>query len=168
MGFSPVPNAYYRRVLDIVPEELTARGITLLLADLDNTLVPYKTSKPDEALIRWRERLQAGGVELFLLSNSRKPGRPKAFAHALGIDFVGHAGKPKRAGYLEAMKRTGRTPDQAAMVGDQIFTDILGGNRAGVTTLLVQPIRLAGNPGRYIRYWVETPFRLLARRRGRL
>lgn len=168
MGFSPVPNAYYRRVLDIVPEELTARGITLLLADLDNTLVPYKTPKPDEALIRWRERLQAGGVELFLLSNSRKPGRPKAFADALGIDFVGHAGKPKRAGYLEAMKRTGRTPDQAAMVGDQIFTDILGGNRAGVTTLLVQPIRLAGNPGRYIRYWVETPFRLLARRRGRL
>ena len=62
----------------------------------------------------------------------------------------------------------GFTPEQTAIVGDQIFTDILGGNRAGVTTLLVQPIRLAGNPGRYLRYWVETPFRLLARRRGQL
>ena len=168
MGFSLVPKGFYHRVTDIRPEQLTARGITLLLADLDNTLVPYKTPEPDEALIRWREQLQAGGVELFLLSNSRKPGRPGRFAKALGIDFVGHAGKPGTKGYLEAMRRTGRTPAQTAIVGDQIFTDILGGSRAGVTTLLVQPIRLAGNPGRYLRYWVETPFRLLARRRGQL
>ena len=168
MGFSLVPKGFYGRVTDIRPEQLTARGITLLLADLDNTLVPYKTPEPDEALKAWRERLQAGGVELFLLSNSRKPGRPGRFAGALGIDFVGHAGKPGVKGYWEAMDRTGRTPEQTAMVGDQIFTDILGGNRAGVTTLLVQPIRLAGNPGRYIRYWIETPFRLLARRRGQL
>ena len=168
MGFSPVPKAFYPSVLDIRPEELTDRGITLLLADLDNTLVPYKTPEPDEALIRWRQQLQEGGVQLCLLSNSRKPTRPKTFAAAIGLDDVGHAGKPKRAGFLQAMERTGRTPAQTAMVGDQIFTDILGGNRAGVTTLLVQPIRLAGNPGRYVRYWAETPFRLLARLRGRL
>ena len=87
---------------------------------------------------------------------------------ALGIDFVGHAGKPKRGGYRKAMERTGRIPAQTAIVGDQIFTDILGGKRAGITTLLVRPIRLAGNPGRYIRYWVETPFRLVAQRRGKL
>ena len=66
------------------------------------------------------------------------------------------------------MEQTGRTPEQTAIVGDQIFTDILGGRRAGITALLVRPIRLAGNPGRYLRYWVETPFRLVARRRGRL
>lgn len=168
MAFIPFPNGFYERVLDIRPEDLTRQGITLLLADLDNTLVPYKTPVPTEELKRWREELEAGGVKLFLLSNSRKPGRPKRFADALGIDFIGHAGKPKRGGFLAAMERTGRTPAQTAIVGDQIFTDILGGTRAGVTTILVRPIRLAGNPGRYIRYWVETPFRLVAQRSGKL
>lgn len=168
MSWFPFPHGFYETVLDIHPEELTRRGITLLLADLDNTLVPYKVPEPTEELKRWKEELAAGGVELFLLSNSRKPGRPKRFANALDIDFVGHAGKPKRGGFRAAMERTGRTPAQTAIVGDQIFTDILGGRRAGITALLVRPIRLAGNPGRYIRYWVETPFRLVAQRRGKL
>lgn len=168
MSCLPFPHGFYESVLDIRSEDLTAKGITLLLADLDNTLVPYKTPLPTEELKRWREELAAGGVELFLLSNSRKPGRPKRFADALGISYVGHAGKPKRGGYRKAMEQTGRTPEQTAIVGDQIFTDILGGRRAGITALLVRPIRLAGNPGRYIRYWVETPFRLVAQRRGKL
>lgn len=64
------------------------------------------------------------------------------------------------------MKRMGCTPEQTVMVGDQIFTDTLGANNAGVTPLLVEPIRLAGNPGRYLRYAVETPFRVLGRRRA--
>lgn len=168
MSWIPFPHGFYETVLDIRPEDLSRRGITLLLADLDNTLVPYKVPEPTEELKRWKEELAAGGVELFLLSNSRKPGRPKRFADALGIDFVGHAGKPKRGGFRAAMERTGRTPAQTAIVGDQIFTDILGGRRAGITALLVRPIRLAGNPGRYIRYWGETPFRLVAQRRGKL
>lgn len=168
MGFSLIPRGYCARVTDIDPEQLTRRGITLLLADLDNTLVPYGAREPEGELVAWRERLRQGGVELFLVSNSRKPGRPGHFARTLDMDFVGHAGKPGTRGFLTALERTGRTPAQAAMVGDQIFTDILGGNRAGVMTLLVEPIRLAGNPGRYLRYWVETPFRLLARRRGGL
>jgi len=166
--FIPFPTAFYECVTHIRPEDLTRRGITLLLADLDNTLVPYKTPLPTEALIRWREALEAGGVTLFLLSNSRRPGRPKRFADALGIGFIGHAGKPKQRGFRSAMEQNGRTPSQTAIVGDQIFTDILGGTFAGITTILVHPIRLAGNPGRYLRYWIETPFRLVAQRRGRL
>ena len=168
MSFIPFPDGFYESVLDIRPEELTRRGITLLLADLDNTLVPYKTPLPTQELKQWREELNAGGVELFLLSNSRRPGRPKRFADALGIDFIGHAGKPKQGGYRNAMERTGRTVEQTAIVGDQIFTDVLGGTLAGITTILVRPIRLAGNPGRYLRYWVETPFRIVARRRSKL
>ena len=60
----------------------------------------------------------------------------------------------------------GCTSAETAIVGDQIFTDILGGNRAGVTTLLVEPIRLAGNPGRYLRYAAEWPFRMLSKQRS--
>lgn len=166
MACSLFPKAYYKTILDVRPDQLTARGITLLLVDLDNTLVPYKTPSPTAELVAWREQMEAAGVQVFLLSNSRKPTRPGSFAGELGIDFIGHAGKPKRGGYLAAMERTGRTPAQTAIAGDQIFTDILGGNRAGVTTLLIEPIRLAGNPGRYIRYWAETLFRLVGRKRG--
>ena len=63
------------------------------------------------------------------------------------------------------MERMGRRPEETVMVGDQIFTDTLGANNAGVVPLLVEPIRLAGNPGRYLRYAAETPFRLLGKRR---
>ena len=62
----------------------------------------------------------------------------------------------------------GAEKGQTAIVGDQVFTDILGGNRAGISTILVEPIRLAGNPGRYLRYAAEWPFRLLSGRGERL
>ena len=136
-----------------------------MLADLDNTLVPYKVLEPSPEVAAWMAALKEEGIDLFLLSNSRKPGRAQKFAQQVGIPYQGHSGKPKRAGYLKAMERMGRTPRETVMVGDQIFTDTLGANRAGVTPLLIQPIRLAGNPGRYIRYAAETPFRLLGGRR---
>lgn len=165
MPFSPIPRGVYPSVTDIRPEALAARGIRLVLADLDNTLVPYKVTEPPAAVAAWKEALAAAGIDLFLLSNSRKPGRAQRFAEKLGIPYQGHSGKPRRAGYLRAMERMGRAPGETVMVGDQIFTDTLGANRAGVVPLLVKPIRLAGNPGRYLRYAVETPFRLLGSRR---
>ena len=84
-----------------------------------------------------------------MLSNNRHPERPRRFSQALGVPFLGHAGKPKPGGFRRAMEQMGCTPEQTAIVGDQLFTDILGGRNAGVFTLLVEPIRLAGNPGRY-------------------
>ena len=163
--FSPIPQGVYPRITDLDPAALARRGVKLVLADLDNTLVPYKATEPPPELVAWKPALEAEGIILYLLSNSRKPGRAQAFAQKLGIPFQGHSGKPRKAGYLRAMERMGCTPEQTVMVGDQIFTDTLGANNAGVTPLLVQPIRLAGNPGRYIRYAVETPFRLLGKRR---
>ena len=165
MSFSPIPRGVYPSVTDIDPQALAAKGVRLVLADLDNTLVPYKVIQPPPEIVAWKEKLDAAGIALFLLSNSRKPGRAQAFARQLGIPCQGHSGKPKKAGYLRAMERLGVTPAQTVMVGDQIFTDTLGANNAGVTPLLVEPIRLAGNPGRYLRYAVETPFRLLGKRR---
>ena len=165
MSLSPIPRGVYPSVTDISPKALAGKGVKLVLADLDNTLVPYQVTEPSPAVAAWKEGLEAQGIQLFLLSNSRKPGRAQAFAEKLGIPYQGHSGKPKKAGYLRAMERMGCTPRETVMVGDQIFTDTLGANNAGVTPLLVQPIRLAGNPGRYIRYAVETPFRLLGERR---
>ena len=164
MGFSLIPDRVFSSVAEIRPEWLTARGITLLLADLDNTLVRYGPGDPAPEVLAWREGLRTAGVELFLLSNSRKPDRPGRYAKRLDIPYLGHAGKPGTAGFEQAMARMGRTAGQTAMVGDQIFTDILGARRMGILALLVEPIQLAGNPGRYLRYAVEQPFRALVKR----
>ena len=165
MSLSLIPRGVYPSVTDISPRALAEKGIRLVLADLDNTLVPYRATEPPAELMAWKEALEKNGIRLFLLSNSRKPGRAQKFAEKLGIPCQGHSGKPKKAGYLKAMERMGARPEETVMVGDQIFTDTLGANNAGVTPLLVRPIRLAGNPGRYLRYAAETPFRLLGRRR---
>jgi hypothetical protein len=171
LGFSLTADWVCDSIFDLAGPELAARGITLLLADLDNTLVPYGVPLPTDRVRAWNEGLKAAGVTLFVLSNNRHQDRPRVFSQALGVPFLGHAGKPKRGGFLRAMEQMGVTAAQTAIVGDQIFTDILGGSRAGVTTILVRPIRLAGNPGRYVRYGVELPFRALSalkKRRRRL
>lgn len=167
MAFSLIPDRVVSSVYDLDPLALAGEGVILLLADLDNTLAKYKQPGPDERIRAWKDALAEAGVRLFLLSNSRKPGRAANFARELGIPCVGHAGKPGTKGFLRAMDEAGAAPGETAMVGDQIFTDILGARRAGVRAILVEPIALAGNPGRYVRYAAETPFRALGRRRGR-
>ena len=165
MSLSPIPRGVYPSATDISPSALAAKGIRLVLADLDNTLAAYKVTQPPAEVVAWKEALEASGIQLFLLSNSRKPGRAQKFAEKLGIPYQARSGKPKRTGYLRAMERMGAGPEQTVMVGDQIFTDTLGANNAGVTPLLVRPIRLAGNPFRYVRYAIETPFREIGRRK---
>lgn len=164
MGFPLKADRVCKTIFDISGSALAAEGITLLLADLDNTLVPYGVPLPTDEVRAWKEELRAAGVTLFVLSNNRHADRPRVFCEALGIPFIGHAGKPKAGSFFKAMEQMGAVPKQTAIVGDQIFTDILGGSRAGVTTILVEPIRLAGNPGRYIRYAAELPFRFLSGR----
>ena len=156
-----------KSIFDISPQALAQRGIHLLLADLDNTLSPYGVPEPTQQVQAWAKALKANGITLFVLSNNRHPERPKRFSTALGVPFIGHAGKPKPHSFYKAMEQMGCGPQETAIVGDQIFTDILGGSRAGVTTLLVEPIQLAGNPGRYLRYAAEWPFRALTKRRAK-
>lgn len=168
--FRGVTTAWFRArftahdIYEITGEALERRGFRLLLADLDNTLVPYGVPLPDEKLKAWRDDLAAHGVTLFVLSNNRHESRPRIFSEALGVPYIGHAGKPKPPSFHKAMEQMGVTREQTAIVGDQIFTDVLGGSLAGVSAILVEPIRLAGNPGRYLRYAVEVPFRLLSRK----
>ena len=150
-------------IYEVSGEALARRGIKLLLADLDNTLVPYGVPLPDQKVMNWRDELHAYGITLFVLSNNRHESRPRVFSEGLEVPYIGHAGKPKTRSFYKAMEQMHVTKEQTAIIGDQIFTDVLGGNRAGVTTILVKPIRLAGNPGRYLRYAAEIPFRLLSR-----
>ena len=120
-----------RSIFDIEPAALARRGIRLLLADLDNTLAPYGEPEPTQAVRDWAAALGEQGITLFVLSNNRHPERPRRFSQALGVPFLGHAGKPKPGGFRRAMEQMGCTPEQTAIVGDQLFTDILGGRNAG-------------------------------------
>ena len=165
MPISPIPQGVYPSITALEPKALKEKGIRLVLADLDNTLAPYRVVDPEPAVAAWKKALEEQGIQLFILSNNRKSDRVQQFAQALGVPFQKGSGKPGRKGYLRAMERMSCRPEETVMVGDQIFTDVLGASRAGIVPLLVEPIRLAGNPGRYIRYAVEAPFRALGRKR---
>ena len=103
MPLSPIPRGVYSSVTDIDPKILAQKGIRLVLADLDNTLAPYKEKQPPTQAAAWKQALEEQGIALFVLSNSRKPGRAQDFAQKLGVPFQGHSGKPKKPGYLLAM-----------------------------------------------------------------
>lgn len=166
MGCLLIPDRVKESIYDLSPDALRSVGVRLVLCDLDNTLSPYEETLPSPRLTAWKEALEEAGVTLFVVSNSRKSHRCPDFCEALGVPYVRHAGKPGTKGFRAALARAGVSADQAVMVGDQIFTDILGANRAGIATVLVKPMAWGKNPGRLLRYAAETPFRLLGRRRG--
>ncbi|MDR2530979.1 MAG: YqeG family HAD IIIA-type phosphatase [Oscillospiraceae bacterium] len=153
------PDLIVDNVYDLTAEQLRSRGITLLLADLDNTLVPYGGEPSTAELMDWKRELARGGVELFMVSNT-KQARADEIAESLGIGFVKNARKPGRRGILEALRICGRSVKETALVGDQVFTDVLGANRCGLTSIRVRPISLA-NPLFRIRYWLELCILLL-------
>lgn len=167
MAFSLIPLAHYPSIYEIDPVQLYGCGITLLLLDLDNTISPYRGTEPTEELREWIALLRTAGVEPFILSNSRKRTRVLDFAERLGVPFLRRAGKPSRVGFRKAMEQMGRHAQETAMVGDQIFTDVLGANRAGICAILVRPLRM-DTIFRVLRFGIETPFRIGAKNRGSL
>ena len=165
MALLPVPAYVADSIYDIAPQSLCSAGVRLVLCDLDNTLTPYEESLPSPALQAWKKELEAAGILLYVVSNSRKSRRCPDFCKALGVPYVRHAGKPSRRGFRQALQDTGLSAQQAVMVGDQIFTDVWGANRAGIRSILVKPLAWGKNPLRKVRYAAETPFRILGKRK---
>ena len=102
------------------------------------------------------------GIELFIVSNSRREGRVEAFAEVMGVSFVKAARKPSPAGLIRAMSTAGYSKKESALVGDQVYTDALAANRAGIVSMVVRPLSIR-NPLIAIRYIFETPFRAAVR-----
>ena len=127
-------------VTDVTLAELRAAGIEAVLLDLDNTLVAWQRSDVPPEVIAWLAELRSGGMGLYLISNTRFGRRLRTLSERLGIPYVRRAWKPRKRGFVEAMQRLGVGPAQTAMVGDQMFTDVLGGNRLGLYTVMVRPI----------------------------
>lgn len=107
--------------------------------DLDNTITPWNSNTITPELAAWVKGARGLGFALCLLSNNG-PRRVAAVAHPLGIPAVARAGKPLKHGFRQALARLGLTAPETAVVGDQLFTDILGGNRLGLYTIWVEPV----------------------------
>lgn len=153
----PVPDIKRRDIYELEPKTLLRRGVRLVFLDVDNTLMPYGTDKATPELCGWVEKMKNAGLELFILSNN-KGKRPEIFARQLGLEFVGRARKPKTEKLLSVCEEKGLRAQECALVGDQIYTDILCARRAGAVGVLVRPIRFS-NPFFVIRYIAELPFR---------
>ena len=163
MPFSMLPRILTRQLTDLTPELLRSRDIQLLMLDFDNTIVPYTTDIPTEAMAAWLRQMTRSEIKICVVSNSKKD-RVKIFCKAYGIDCITHAAKPSTKGIRACLTRYGIPASRAAIVGDQIYTDTLGGNLAGVTTILVQAI---DNHNFWLkaRHVLEKPFIYTARKR---
>lgn len=136
------PRDVIDQISDITPEFLAERFLHGLLLDLDNTLIPYGSYEERADVMRWAAGLRRTGQRLYLLSNARSK-RARFWVDKLGFEGVGMAGKPNPRAFHRALDALGLPARQVGMVGDQLFTDVLGGNLSGMHTILVRP--LGGN-----------------------
>lgn len=151
------PNKLISSVYDLDWEELSGiyRGV---IFDVDNTLVPHGAAA-DEAAVRLFARIHGLGMKTMLVSNNGEE-RVKPFAQQVQTDYIYKAGKPKVAGYNKAIEKMGTDPQHTLFIGDQIFTDVWGANRAGIYTMLTEPIDKSTDEIQIvIKRWFEGPFR---------
>ena len=133
------PNAYFKKIEEITIQFLKKQNIKLLILDVDNTLIDYHQNLSEEVK-QWLKDLQGQGMKLYLLSNSNKKEKVKKIANEFGIPYRVFAKKPLKSGFLKVQKQMKEKTENIAVIGDQIFTDVIGGNRCGFFTILVEPI----------------------------
>lgn len=133
------PDIYLKKVEDITIETLIKNKIKLLILDVDNTLIDYY-KKLSEDIIKWAKEMKGQGIKLYILSNTNNEQKVEKVAQTLQIPYKHFAMKPLKRGFKYIQKETNINPENIAVVGDQIFTDVLGGNRSNMFTILVDPI----------------------------
>ena len=133
------PNIYLTSVLDIKIEYLIKNKIKALILDVDNTLIDYNKNLSDE-IVAWSKEIQGQGIKIYILSNTNKKEKVKTVAEKLQIPYEMFAKKPSKKGFIKIQNILNINPESIAVVGDQIFTDVIGGNRCNMFTILVDPV----------------------------
>lgn len=164
MSFVFFPDLITDAITDLSAQQLKDMGVSLLMMDFDNTIVPYTTSVPTDKMVSWLQKITASDIQLCVVSNSKKP-RVRVFCQQYGLDCITHARKPFSDGIRRCLTKYGVAPDKAALVGDQIYTDTLGANCVGVKSILVKAI---DNHNFWLkaRHIAEKPFIFAAKRRS--
>jgi len=167
MRFSLVPDVLFDDYHQLTPAFLAERNICLLLSDLDFTLAPKSVRRPDDALKAWIRELGENGIQFMIVSNNRSGKRVKEFCAELGVPYQGHARKPSPEGLRAAMARAGEDEAHTAMLGDKLLTDVLAARRAGVLSLMVEPVGGAVTAWQKVLHALQAPFKALCRENRR-
>ncbi|MED3563204.1 hypothetical protein BIV60_03945 [Bacillus sp. MUM 116] len=134
-----LPDEHVKSILDINPEELKRRGIKGIITDLDNTLVEWDRPNATPQLISWFDEIKKHNILVTIVSNNNED-RVKAFSDPLEIPFIFRARKPMGPAFEKAISQMRIKKEEAVVIGDQLLTDVLGGNRSGLYTILVVPV----------------------------
>ena len=163
MPFSLLPKVVAHAVTDLTPSYFHGKNIRLLMLDFDNTIVPYTTNVPTDKMRLWLETMLESDISLCVVSNSRND-RVRKFCEEYGLACVTNAKKPFSKGIRECIEMFEIDLEFCALAGDQIFTDVLGANCAGVGSILVKSIH---NHTFWLklRHVAELPFIFAARKR---
>ncbi|MCJ7822281.1 MAG: YqeG family HAD IIIA-type phosphatase, partial [Armatimonadetes bacterium] len=159
MGSLLRPTRLAEAVWDVDLDWLVGRGIRGLVLDLDNTLVEWEGTRVRPEVRAWLDAARARGLGLCLASNAMRSGRVGRMARELGLIPVAHAGKPLPAAFRRAMAALGTPASATCMIGDQLFTDVLGANCLGITTVLVTPLRRRESVHTRLIRLIERPMR---------
>ncbi len=133
------PTAMRRGLTDLTPEFLSGLGVRALLLDVDNTVASYTSHQPIPGAVEWAGRMVEAGFRVLIVSNNFKK-RVEPFAAQFGLGCISFAMKPLPFGYLKARSLLKMKRGECAIIGDQIFTDVIGANLCGMKSVLLSPI----------------------------
>jgi hypothetical protein len=151
------PTIWLKNVLSINADFLEKHGLKGLILDLDNTLSMHGSPAAEAGVEEWLRRMRALKVRMIVVSNNTNK-RVTPLAKQLGLKFIAFGCKPLPFGINKAARKLMLPKKQIAVVGDQIFTDIMGGNLCGITTILVEPFHLEDNIGFKLKRKIESAF----------
>ncbi|MGA9226251.1 MAG: YqeG family HAD IIIA-type phosphatase [Mesobacillus sp.] len=134
-----LPDQHVKSIFDIQPESLKEKGVKGIITDLDNTLVEWDRPNATPKLIEWFDNMRKNEILVTIVSNNNE-NRVKSFSDPLQIPFIFQARKPMSRAFNKALKQMGLRKEETVVIGDQLLTDVLGGNRSGFHTILVVPV----------------------------
>lgn len=152
-----IPDIYFASVLRIKPEYFTENNIKFLICDIDNTLATYESRVADKERRDWLDRVESSGVRIAFISNNG-PRRVYTFNTMHGYLTESRAGKPFTRKLKRLMKQMEAVPEQTAVLGDQIFTDVLCAKLAGIRAILVRSMDVTGKPFLKMKKFFERRF----------
>ena len=145
-----IPDKKIKDISQLDIQRLWQKGIRGILFDIDNTLESHRIPEPSPKISVFLQNVQEAGFKICLISNGKQE-RVQQFNRNLKLPAIAKAGKPLKKSFRAAMRLMGTKPSETAFVGDQIFTDVFGGNRTGMTTILVEPIEPIENAFFYVK-----------------
>ncbi|MBD1382068.1 YqeG family HAD IIIA-type phosphatase [Metabacillus arenae] len=134
-----LPGEFVKNIFEITPQKLKEQNIKGVITDLDNTLVEWDRPNATPKLIKWFAEMKEHGIKVTIVSNNNEK-RVSSFSQPLKIPFIYKARKPMGKAFRRAVKNMGLKKEEVVVIGDQLLTDVLGGNRNGFQTILVVPV----------------------------